>query len=180
MIYFGRIILFVVLIIALSACGATKETPAQPTAQPTNQSTAHTNTIPAGPADWLVFDREFPLDLINAQQWIVPYGVASSGKKLKRDDRFSDKQSVVRYQVVCQVLALTKDDRLDVRIHEFQAVHLDNSITSYPASGYVIDNSDGRPGLRCEPSIAVRDQMVIPARATATVYFEQPITLPAR
>jgi hypothetical protein len=176
MTYFGRIILFVVLIIALNACGATKETPAQPMAQPTG----HTHTIPAGPADWLVFDREYPLDLINPQQWIVPYGVASNGKKLKRDDRFSDKQSVVRYQVVCQVLALTKDDRLDVRIHELQAVHLDNSITSYSASGYVIDNSDGRPGIRCEPSIAVRDQMVIPARATATVYFEQPITLPAR
>jgi hypothetical protein len=174
MIYFGRIILFVVFIMALSACGATKETPAPST------SPNATHVIPAGPADWLVFDREYPLEIIDAQHWVLPYGIASSGKTIKRDTHLYDKKTVVRYQVVCQVRELTKDDRLDVRISEFQVVHLDNSITSYPASGYVIDNSDNRPGIRCEPSIAVRDQIVIPARTSATVYFDQPIMLQAR
>ena len=136
-------------------------------------------TIPAGAGEWVFIERELPLESINPAQLILPYGAGSTGRSLKRE-KDSDPKTVVRFQLACTVEVLTKDDRCALTIVSFQVVHLDGSITSTPASGYVTDNSDDRIGFRFELSIYNKKQLVIPAHATATVIFAEPVVVHTR
>ncbi len=135
--------------------------------------------IPAGAAEWVFVERELPLEAIDPAQMILPYGAGSTGRSLKRE-KDSDPKTVVRYQIVSTAEALTADDRCELIITGFQVVHLDGSITTIPASGYVIDNSDDRRGFRVELSLHNRKQLVIPAHATATVMFAEPVSVRSR
>jgi hypothetical protein len=136
--------------------------------------------IPAGAAEWVFVERELPLEAIDPKRLVLPYGAGSTGRSLKRDSGLHDPKTVIRYQVVCTADILTADDRCALQIISFQVVFLDNSIIEVPARGTVIDNSDNRPGFRVELSIHNNKQLVIPAHATATVLFDQPVEVRTR
>ncbi len=165
-----------VLIFLLCACGKTVQTPT-PTPTPTPPST---QTIPAGPGEWVFVEKEIPLETINTQHFVLPYGAGSTGRSLKRDDSLHDPKMVIRYQVVAQVELLTAHDRCNLQISALQAVHLNGAITEFPVTGHVIDNSDDQRGFRVELSLINNKQLVIPAHSNATVVFDHPVTIQNR
>jgi len=75
---------------------------------------------------------------------------------------------------------LAAGDRCGLELLAFQVVHLDGSITEVPAKGHLVDNSDQGLGFRAQLSVTNRKQLVIPASATGTVMFAEPITVRTR
>ena len=153
------------------ACGSNERATPQPPA---------TWIIPAGPGEWAIVDQELPLETITQTRLILPYGAASSGRSLKLDSDFSNAKDVVRYQVVFKPDPLSAGDRLGLELLAFQVVHADGSITEQPAQGHVIDNSDHQTGFRAALSLVNQKQLAVPAHATATVVFHQPVTVRTR
>lgn len=136
--------------------------------------------IPAGPGEWAIIDQELPLETIIQARLVLPYGAASAGRSLKHDSDHGTAKDVVRYQVVFKPDPLAAGDRLGLELLAFQVVHADGSITEQPAHGHVIDNSDNLTGFRAALSPASQKQLAIPAHATATVIFDQPVTVQTR
>jgi hypothetical protein len=136
--------------------------------------------IPAGPGEWAIIERELPLETLTQPKLILPYGAASTGRSLKRDQESGDPKDVVRYQVVFKPDPLAAGDRCGLELIAFQVVHLDGSVTEVPAKGHLVDNSDKGLGFRAQLSVTDRKQLVIPANATGTVMFDQPVTVRTR
>ena len=153
------------------ACGSTQRASPPPPA---------TWVIPAGPGEWAIVDHEMPLESLSGPRVVLPYGAASAGRALKHDESSGDAKDVVRYQVVFKPDPLAAGDRLGLDLVAFQVVHADGTITETPAHGHVIDNSDRGIGFRAVLSSGTPKQLVIPAQATATVVFDQPVTVRTR
>jgi hypothetical protein len=134
--------------------------------------------IPAGPAEWVIVEQELPLDSLGVPRVVLPYGPASVGRKLETGTSAST--DVVRRQVALKPDPLAPGDRCGMEVIAFVLVHADGSTVEVPASGHVVDNSDHREGFRTELSRIDRKRLVIPARATAVVVFDRPVTLPPR
>jgi hypothetical protein len=160
--------------VLVSGCGKTERTVEAPLPPPPTSW-----VIPAGPAEWVFVERELPLEAINPAHMILPYGAGSTGRALKRE-KDSDPKTVVRYQIVSTADVFNADERCALTIIGFQIVYLDGTVTTIPASGSVIDNSDNRSGFRVELSLTNRNQLVIPAHANATVMLAEPITVRTR
>ena len=133
--------------------------------------------IPAGPGEWAIVDQEILLETLTKDRLVLPYGAASAGRSLKHDSDHGGAKDVVRYQVVFKPDPLAAGDRLGLELLAFQVVHADGSITEQPAHGHVIDNSDNQIGFRAALSLIHQKQLAIPAHATATVVFDQPVTV---
>ncbi|MBA3698243.1 MAG: hypothetical protein H0W78_05275 [Planctomycetes bacterium] len=136
--------------------------------------------IPPGPGEWVIVERELPLESLTAGRLTLPYGAGSTGRALKHDSEQNDPKHVVRYQIVFAADPLAAGDRCELSMISFQIVHADGSITESPAKGHVVDNSDRREGFRAELSTANRKQLAIPGGATATTHFAEAISLPTR
>jgi len=136
--------------------------------------------IPAGPGEWAIVERELPLESLTQPRLILPYGAASTGRALKRDEDFSSPKDVIRYQVVFKPDPLAAGDRCGLELLAFQVVHADGTITEVPAKGHLNDNSDHGNGFRAQLSVTNRKQLVIPANATGTVVFAEPVTVQTR
>ncbi len=163
---------FILMIcLTMAACGSSQRATPQPPA---------TWTIPAGPGEWAIVERERPLESLGIPRLILPYGAASMGRALKNEEGVSSGQDVVRYQVVFKPDPLAAGDRCALELLAFQVVHADGSIRETPAKGHVVDNSDRGTGFRAVLSTMSPSQLVIPAHATATVVFEEPVTVRSR
>ncbi len=159
------------LCLFIIACGTNERATPQPPAS---------WIIPAGPGEWAIVAQELPLETITQARLVLPYGPASAGRSLKLDSDHTNAKDVVRYQVVFKPDPLAAGDRLGLELIAFQVVHADGSITEQPAHGHVIDNSDNQTGFRAALSIANQKQLAVPAHATATVIFDQPVTVRTR
>jgi hypothetical protein len=140
-------------------------------------------TIPSGPGEWVIAEREIPLESLTSGRLVLPYGAGSIGRALKQDSEHADPKLVVRYQILFAADPLAAGDRCALTMINFQVVHADGSITEVPARGHVVDNSDGKDGLRVELSSASPSspkQLVIPAGATAITQFAQAISFSTR
>lgn len=159
------------LCLLLIACGTSERAVQQPPA---------TWVIPAGAGEWAIVERELPLESLTQPRLILPYGAASTGRGLKRDQDSTDPKDVLRYQVVFRPDPLAAGDRCGLELLVFQVVHMDGSVTEVPAKGHLVDNSDHGVGFRAQLSATNRKQLVIPANATGTVMFAEPITVRTR
>lgn len=152
-------------------CGSGQRPPAPPTVL----------TIPRGPGEWVIVEREIALESLTTGRLVLPYGAGSTGRALKHQaGQERDSRGAIRYQIVFAADPLAAGDRCVLRMSSFQVVHADGSITETPAHGHVIDNSDRKDGFRAELSANDRKQLVIPSGATATAMFEQPVTVSTR
>jgi hypothetical protein len=136
--------------------------------------------IPPGPGEWVIVEREIPLESLASGRLVLPYGAGSTGRGLKQDTEQHDPKQVVRYQIAFTADPLAAGDRCALTMTGFQVVHADGSITEAPARGHVVDNSDRKDGFRAELSQADRKQFVIPAGATAVAMFDQAVSVPTR
>ena len=161
-----RILVSLFALAALGCCTAQRATPPPPAVL----------TIPAGPGEWVIVEREVPLESLTTGRLVLPYGAGSTGRALKQDGEQKPKQ-VVRYQIVFAADPLAPGDRCALSMQSFQVVHADGSITEAPARGHVVDNSDRKDGLRAELSASDRKILAIPAGATATTMFDQTISV---
>lgn len=159
------------LTIALFGCGAVERAKPQPPA---------VLTIPSGPGEMVIVEREIALESLTSGRLVLPYGAGSTGRALKQDADHQDPKLVVRYQILFAADPLAAGDRCGLNMISFQVVHADGSITEAPARGHVVDNSDRREGFRAELSTINRKLLVIPANATATAHFADPVTISTR
>ena len=157
-------------LVAIGCANAQRSTPSPPA----------TLTIPSGPGEWVIVEREIPLETLSTGRLVLPYGAGSTGRALSRDEGGNDAKQVTRYQIVFAADPLAAGDRCALSMVSFQVVHADGSISETPVQGYVIDNSDRQEGFRAALSIADRKQLVIPAGATATTMFDKPVTISTR
>lgn len=137
-------------------------------------------TIPSGPGEWVIVEREVLLESLTTGRLVLPYGAGSTGRALKQDAQSNDAKQVVRYQIVFAADPLAAGDRCTLTMISFQVVRADGSITESPARGRVVDNSDGKDGFRAELSATDRKQLAIPSGATAVTMFEKPVTVSTR
>ena len=137
-------------------------------------------TIPPGPGEWVIVEREIPLESLGTGRLVLPYGAGSSGRALKQDTDQHDPKQVVRYQIVFTADPLAAGDRCALTMASFQVVHADGSVVETPAHGHVVDNSDRKEGFRATLSATDRKKLVIPAGATAVAMFDQAISLSTR
>jgi len=166
-----RCVLLIPLALAVVGCGSVQRSTPQPPA---------VLTIPTGPGEWVIVEREIPLESITTGRLVLPYGAGSTGRGLKQDSDLHDPKDVLRYQIVFTADPLAAGDRCTLAMSSFQVVHADGSITEAPAHGHVVDNSDHKDGMRADLSQTNRKQLVIPAGATATVMFDQSVSVPTR
>ena len=136
--------------------------------------------IPVGPGEWVIVEREIPLESLTTGRLVLPYGAGSTGRALKQDTEESDLKQVIRYQIVFTADPLAAGDRCGLTMTSFQVVHADGSIIEAPAHGHVVDNSDHKDGFRADLSASNRKQFVIPKGATATVHFTTSVSVPTR
>lgn len=160
-----------VAIFLITACGSVQRASQPPPA---------VLTIPPGPGEWVIVEREIPLESLKTGQLVLPYGAGSSGRALKQDTQEHDPKQVVRYQIVFAADPLAAGDRCALNMMSFQVVHADGSIVETPARGHVVDNSDRKDGFRATLSLTDRKQLVIPAGATAVAMFDQAISISTR
>ncbi len=162
--------LFMSLVALLAVgCGTTQRTsPPQPAVL----------TIPSGPGEWVIAEREIALESLTSGRLVLPYGAGSTGRALKQDSEQAGSKLVVRYQIIFAADPLAAGDRCALTMISFQVVHGDGSLTEVPARGHVVDNSDRKEGFRAELSTAKR--LVIPAGATAITHFDQAISISTR
>jgi hypothetical protein len=159
------------LIFSLLGCGSVERAKPQPPA---------VLTIPSGPGEMVIVEREIALESLTSGRLVLPYGAGSTGRALKHDSDLQDPKLVIRYQILFAADPLAPGDRCGLSMISFQVVHADGSITEVPAHGHVIDSSDRREGLRAELSLSNRKQLVIPANATATVHFDHAVSVSTR
>ena len=136
--------------------------------------------IPVGPGEWVIVEREIPLESLTTGRLVLPYGAGSTGRALKQDAEGSDPKQVIRYQIVFAADPLAAGNRCAVTMTSFQVVHADGSIIEAPAHGHVVDNSDHKDGFRADLSASNRKQLVLPKDATATVHFTTSVSVPTR
>jgi hypothetical protein len=160
-----------VAVLFLAGCGTVQRASSPPPA---------VLTIPPGPGEWVIVEREIPLDTLTTGRVVLPYGAGSSGRALKQDSDLHDPKQVVRYQIVFAADPLAAGDRCALSMTSFQVVHADGSITEARAHGHVVDNSDRKEGFRSDLSVTDHKRLVIPAGATATTMFEQAISVSTR
>ena len=159
------------LAITLLGCGTVERAKPQPPA---------VLTIASGPGEMVIAEREIALESLTSGRLVLPYGAGSTGRALKQDSDLQDPKLVIRYQILFAADPLAPGDRCGLSMISFQVVHADGSITEAPARGHVVDNSDRREGFRAELSPANRKLLVIPANATATAHFTEPVTVSTR
>jgi hypothetical protein len=54
--------------------------------------------IPAGPGEWVIVEKEIPLESLATGRLVLPYGAGSTGRALKQDGE--KPKQVLRYQIV--------------------------------------------------------------------------------
>ncbi len=166
-----RCVVLIPLTLAIIGCGSVQRSTPQPPA---------VLTIPTGPGEWVIVEREIPLESITTGRLILPYGAGSTGRGLKQDSDVHDPKQVLRYQIVFTADPLAAGDRCALTMTSFQVVHGDGSITETPAQGHVVDNSDHKDGFRADLSQSTPRRLVIPTGATATAQFDQSVSVPTR
>jgi hypothetical protein len=137
-------------------------------------------TIPPGPGEWVIVEREIPLETLSTGRLVLPYGASSSGRALMPDSSRHNPRQVIRYQIVFAADPLAAGDRCALAMTGFQVVHADGSFTEVPAHGHVVDNSDRKEGFRTELSKSDRKRLVIPAGATAVAMFDRAVSVSTR
>ncbi len=124
-------------------------------------------TIAQGAGTWVIFQEEVALDNVIERSLEVPY--ATSGVVV------SGSNAVTRIRLQLHATPLHPEDRCGLQLEKIIVVTTDGHEHSAPASGHVTDNSDGLNGMRVEVSRNSGAGLVIPASATGTVVFEQPV-----
>lgn len=166
-----RCVVLIPLVLIIVGCGSVQRSKPQPPA---------VLTIPTGPGEWVIVEREIPLESITTGRLVLPYGAGSTGRGLKQDSELHDPKQVLRYQIVFTADPLAAGDRCALTMTSFQVVHADGSITEAPAHGHVVDNSDHNDGFRADLSASTPRHLVIPSGATATALFDQSVSVPTR
>lgn len=155
----NRIVVAALLLapLALSSCSAPR------TAQEPS------DIIPAGRGHWVSTDTELVADDLASHSVTLDYGHNS---QLNYSD--ADKHATVGFQAVFHATPLTPPDRCGMDLQSLIVIAGDGTRREVPASGYVIDNSDGQRGFRL---VSSGGHLAIPSGATATVYFSAPVVL---
>jgi hypothetical protein len=166
-----RSVLLIPLVFALVGCGSVQRSTPPPPA---------VLNVPIGPGEWVIVEREIPLESLTTGRLVLPYGAGSAGRGLKQDTDLHDPKEVLRYQIVFTADPLAAGDRCALTMTSFQVVHADGSIHEAPAKGHVVDNSDHKEGFRADLSQTNRKQFVIPTGATATVHFAESVSVSTR
>jgi hypothetical protein len=153
------------LAVLTSGCGAQRPPGAQ------------ADLIPAGRAHWVRVEREIRLDSLAGPRLVLPYGPPGAVPGAATPQAADAGAAVTGQSVVFKPDPLDRSDRCGLEVVALRLERADGGSQEIPASGYVIDNSDGLQGLRVEPSKLDRRNLVIPAGATATVVFTSAVPL---
>lgn len=133
--------------------------------------------IPAGPAHWVRVEHEIRLDSLAGPRLVLPYGAPGAVNGSPTPGASAAKAAVTGYRVAFKPDPLDRDDRCGLAVLALILVHGDGGTEEIPATGHVVDNSDGLKGLRVEASKLDRKNLVIPAGASAQVVFDAPVVV---
>jgi hypothetical protein len=131
--------------------------------------TAQETTIPAGKGHWISVEQSLDVDSLAGRTLDFEYRVNGSVLYAKSTS------VIAKYRLTCTPTPLQPTDRCGMTLTRVTALYADGHEQSQPATGHVNDNSDGREGFRIELSHDLPKTLVIPAGATATVYFDAPV-----
>ena len=141
-------------------------------AQAAHESHESQLTIAEGAGTWVIFKDEIALDSVIGRPVDLPY--ATSGVVV------SGSNAVAKIRLQFHATPLHPEDRCGLQLEKVIVITTDGHQHSAPASGYVTDNSDGMKGMRVEVSHDRDAGLVIPANATGTVIFAQPVQVPLK
>jgi hypothetical protein len=100
--------------------------------------------IPKGKGGWITVDQAMDIESLIGKEVEFDY------RRIGQITYGENTSLIIKYIIVCNPTPLTPTDRCGMDVVKVHAVFSDGKRKSVPASGKIIDNSDGQVGFRVE------------------------------